>query len=520
MVAAGARWWPATMSTRNWVPAVGFGIVAGCGAAFLGPQATAAAEFDTALVGISVAVVVVGSSRARAHWLVLAAVVVTIGAMGALPLGLAAAGLGGAAACALWPARIGWPKSAVVGCTMVAASHLDRPLPLGALTGLAMGGALIIAAAGHRNLRSAPRRRARIGVAIAVGIGGVAAACGAVALARSRADLTNAADDATAAATAARAGDTTTATARFAAAATRFGRAQSVLEGPLADIGSSVPVMAQHLRAGARLADAGRRLSRAGGQISIAADSTTFRLSGGKADLARISALSGPLADAEAAVAAASADTRAARSPWLVPVVSDGLDRLDRELAKAGRDLASAAAAATVLPPMLGAEKPQSYLVVLMAGAETRGSGGVAGSYATMTADGGALHVDRVGRSGDINLAKPPNVLHAPEEYVRRYGFLNPQTTFQNTNYTPDFPVAAKVMADLAGQALHRRFDGVVAIDPDGVAALLAVTGPATVGIPAALGQGTASTVAAGPPECTSTASANNADNSGTLTVS
>ena len=69
----------------------------------------------------------------------------------------------------------------------------------------------------------------------------------------------------------------------------------------------------------------------------------------------------------------------------------------------------------------------------------------------------------------------------APEDYVRRYGQFLPQRNLQNVNLSPDFPTVGKVLESLAPQAGVGDVDGVVAVDPEGLAAILELTGPVPV---------------------------------------
>ena len=48
-------------------------------------------------------------------------------------------------------------------------------------------------------------------------------------------------------------------------------------------------------------------------------------------------------------------------------------------------------------------------------------------------------------------------------------------------NLSPDFPSVAEVLETLAPQAGLPRVDGVLSVDPAGLAALLQLTGPVTV---------------------------------------
>ena len=69
----------------------------------------------------------------------------------------------------------------------------------------------------------------------------------------------------------------------------------------------------------------------------------------------------------------------------------------------------------------------------------------------------------------------------APDDYRTRYTQFDPATTLQNVNLSPDFPSVAQVLMSLAPQAGLTKVDGVLAVDPQGLAALLELTGPVDV---------------------------------------
>ena len=60
----------------------------------------------------------------------------------------------------------------------------------------------------------------------------------------------------------------------------------------------------------------------------------------------------------------------------------------------------------------------------------------------------------------------------APADYLNRYSLFSPATTLQNVNLSPDFPSVAEALMSLAPQAGLTKVDGVMAVDPAGLAAL------------------------------------------------
>ena len=115
-------------------------------------------------------------------------------------------------------------------------------------------------------------------------------------------------------------------------------------------------------------------------------------------------------------------------------------------------------------------------------GAEWRATGGFIGNWGILTSEGGKVRLDHFARNSALN---PPEaqsrVLHVPEEYVRRYERFFPGLAWQNINMSPDFPTMAQIMTDVYRQATGDQIDGILAVDPEGLAALMRLTGPVSV---------------------------------------
>ena len=71
--------------------------------------------------------------------------------------------------------------------------------------------------------------------------------------------------------------------------------------------------------------------------------------------------------------------------------------------------------------------------------------------------------------------------LDAPPDYLARYARFTPAQVWQNLNMSPDFPTVSRLIADLYPQSGGTALDGVVAVDPFGLRALLQLTGPVVV---------------------------------------
>ena len=162
----------------------------------------------------------------------------------------------------------------------------------------------------------------------------------------------------------------------------------------------------------------------------------------------------------------------------LRPEVAEPLQQLRDELAGAAPAVSTAADLVTRVPALLGEDGERRWLVLLQNPAEARGTGGFPGAYVTLAARDGAISVVSAGKSDDLN-ARPIPSGGAPEDSRLLWGdFLTQWNTF---NLSPHFPLTGQLAA--AGMAARGKpVDGVLAVDPRTVAAMLEVTGPVTAG--------------------------------------
>ena len=103
------------------------------------------------------------------------------------------------------------------------------------------------------------------------------------------------------------------------------------------------------------------------------------------------------------------------------------------------------------------------------------------GNWAILQADGGHLELIRNGRSSELARKgdEPERTLTAPDDYLNRYGALDPEQDFRDITFSPDFPSDAQAISSVFPQTVGGTpIDGVLAVDPYAVAAMLEITGP------------------------------------------
>jgi hypothetical protein len=201
------------------------------------------------------------------------------------------------------------------------------------------------------------------------------------------------------------------------------------------------------------------------------------RQGGGHIDLATLRR-AGPALD-RAAHAASDTRMRSAglpRSTWL-PAADRARTQLTGQLDRLAPAAAYVASAARVLPGMLGAQGERRYLVIFQNSAEARGTGGLPGAYAVLTATQGQLKFESFGN--DTDMARARAQVDFGQEYDDAYAHNDPTGVWVNANLSPHFPYAAQIWADAWRRQSGKSVDGVIALDPSAMAGLLSAAGPA-----------------------------------------
>jgi hypothetical protein len=252
--------------------------------------------------------------------------------------------------------------------------------------------------------------------------------------------------------------------------------AEDELDGVAGSLLSVVPVAGHTVRAVDDVAEAMIR-------VVDAADVLTRKLEaieglqvieGGKIRTDLLEQLRGPLLRQRDALAELEAAASDGRSGWIPPPLWDVLDELEGRAAAYASSAARGSDAVALMGPMLGARGPRTYLVVLLNNAELRGAGGIPSAAGTITAVEGRLTLGRFRHTVALRGPKPHAQVAAPADFRRRFGFYGADTTFwTNTTFSPDVPDVALVAARAFEKVTGTAVDGVVLVDPRGIAALL-----------------------------------------------
>jgi len=244
-----------------------------------------------------------------------------------------------------------------------------------------------------------------------------------------------------------------------------------------------VPVLSQHLGALHAATSSGAIVTARASASAEAVDLDGLRYTDGRIDVARLRAAAPELLATSIAVDGAVARLEGAGSPWLLGPLVEQVDELRSELVEVAPAAEVAALAAEQLPTLLGADGPRRYLLLLATPAEARGAGGFVGSWAVVLADQGEIELVDDGRAADINEqpGRDTRVVTAPPDYVERYSRFRPGYWFQDVTLSPDVPSVAQAAAEVFASAGYEPVDGVILVDPEGLATLLELTGPVRV---------------------------------------
>jgi hypothetical protein len=273
-------------------------------------------------------------------------------------------------------------------------------------------------------------------------------------------------------------------------AATDTADASSTLSGWITAGARVVPLVAQQARFLTGTLTSAAQTAAVGVRQEPAIDYHRLGYHDGKIDLARLSAMKRPMSILDRQLRTTQHQLAELSSPWLAGPLADRVASLRAEIGRAQHSADLAVEAAKVLPAMLGGDGVRHYFIAFMSPSESRGYDGFVGSYGLLTADDGHVSLTQSGQPSDLEALLPPGgaTLRGVPGYLARYGQFDPGEYIRDATLSPDLPTVANVLSQQYVQAGGVPVDGVLAIDPYGLAALLRFTGPIQVpGLPVPL---------------------------------
>lgn len=211
------------------------------------------------------------------------------------------------------------------------------------------------------------------------------------------------------------------------------------------------------------------------GSIDIA----SFGFVDGRIDVTPLAAAAPVLATANGVMQKAVEQIGALPTPSLPPVQS-ALARFREIAAESAAVVDGLDRAAAVLPAMVGADGPRTYLLLVLNNAEVRTYGGIAGAGAVLRFDDGRITIDRQFSSSDFKKSPTPVIDLSPGTIALFDD--HPARFIQNTTSSLDFSEAAASAAALWARQTGEEVDGVIALDAVTISAMLEATGPVQAG--------------------------------------
>ncbi len=208
--------------------------------------------------------------------------------------------------------------------------------------------------------------------------------------------------------------------------------------------------------------------------LSEAIDAGTFRPRDGQFDLSAIERLQPTIGAADTVVAAQNDRLQELDPAHLLPVLRPVVTELQERLSSAATAADASSRAVRLLPGMLGRDGPRTYLLVVQNNAEIRATGGLPGSFSVLRAEDGKLEMGFQGAAEDVGARDSEQYLTDDERAV--YGDTM-GTDVRDANLTPDYPRAAELISASFEARRDTTVDGVIAVDPTALAAVLRGTG-------------------------------------------
>ena len=359
-----------------------------------------------------------------------------------------------------------------------------EPFGFHGLTTLLAAGAIIpLIVTGYSHAGRRVRKRARrVGAAAAavIGVMALGAVLGAFSVYRDLTSGFRAVDQGMAAA---READDDQAAEQLALAARSLGNADSTLSSWFVAPATALPVVGPNIAAIGSLASEASDVAEVSALAANEADVDALKFVDGRLDPAAVEAMSAPLLRVRAALEGLTTEVDEARSPWLVRPVAGRIDQLEERLDDAVPEAEIAIKAVSIAPQLLGADGAQRYLVLFTTPVEARGRTGFPGNYAELVVDDGKLTMPVFGRISELEEAGlgSGRTLTQPPDMVARYERFGIAETWRNLTMTPDFPSLAVAVAELYPQSGGQPINGVLSVDPAGLAAIMRYTGPIEV---------------------------------------
>jgi len=257
----------------------------------------------------------------------------------------------------------------------------------------------------------------------------------------------------------------------FAAAERQFARAHDRLTGPTWAPVRVLPFVGRQMRSLTALSSAATTVAGVGGDGVAEVRRLLAETPPGTAERSTLARKLAEVADlAHRRLASVTLGPRTALVPPLAARRGQLADQLEQLRGGLERGSVGGKAAAELLAG------PRRYLLLAANNAEMRAGSGMVLSVGELETSGGVLRLGPM--TSAETLLVPEGAVPLDGDLAARWGWLKPNVDWRNLMLSPRFDVSAALAAKMWVALGHDPVDGVIAVDPILLRALLAVTGP------------------------------------------
>ena len=185
----------------------------------------------------------------------------------------------------------------------------------------------------------------------------------------------------------------------------------------------------------------------------------------------------------------ASENLKKVKFPQILSPVNEKVAELDEQVDQAKFYVDRAIPASKILPEIMGYPKKNTFLFLLQNSNELRPTGGFIGTYGVVETENGDIGRFDTHDIYHLDMPVKDKVKVKPPEPLRKYLGI-PDWYMRDANWSPDYPTSARQVEWFYQKenSLQEKpdpatsFDGIIAVTPEFITDLLAVTGPITIG--------------------------------------
>jgi hypothetical protein len=169
---------------------------------------------------------------------------------------------------------------------------------------------------------------------------------------------------------------------------------------------------------------------------------------------------------------------------FLVGPVKEAHDELYEQAERRRVQLQVLTDALTLVQDMAGGSGDRFYMIAVANTAEMRGSGGMILNFGGLLGRAGKFELTDFARIDYLplrNAVEKEFIPDLPADYLRRWEGFEPIQRWRNSNLGADFTLIGPVLEGMWGTATGTAIDGVIQIDPQGLAAVVEGIGPVEV---------------------------------------